>query len=377
MVFRRPYAFLIKYFRLIHIILFILFAYITFKANSILTFFKDYINYKGSMEIISSDYINVWIFIFSILIIGISIIIFFLMRYKKKPKLFYVITSIVSVISIILFLYLYGNIKVLESTSMAAREIRLLRDISRFNYWMLFIMCIPTLIRGLGFDIKKFNFNKDLQDLNLSKEDSEEIEISTNLSSDKILTTGRRGIRELKYYYAENKFFINIILGVVAVILILIFPFNKFVIHGTLSEKQMLSTRYFNFKVIDSYVSDRNRISRDNAYVIVKFSTKGKISKYNFKLDNFVLKSKDNDYIPSLKYYYYFLMILVQDIKREELATNKYNEYIFVYNINSEDKNSKFTLNYLGNDRKIRPLQVLWNKSYFYLFCIMKDYIHE
>ena len=83
-------------------------------------------------------------------------------------------------------------------------------------------------------------------------------------------------------------FFINIILGVVAVILILIFPFNKFVIHGTLSEKQMLSTRYFNFKVIDSYVSDRNRISRDNAYVIVKFSTKGKINKYSFKLDNFV-----------------------------------------------------------------------------------------
>lgn len=40
MVFRRPYAFLIKYFRLIHIILFILFAYITFKANSILTFLK-------------------------------------------------------------------------------------------------------------------------------------------------------------------------------------------------------------------------------------------------------------------------------------------------------------------------------------------------
>ena len=64
-------------------------------------------------------------------------------------------------------------------------------------------------------------------------------------------------------------------------------------------------------------------------------------------------QSKDNDYIPSLKYYYYF-----DDIgtgyKREELATNKYNEYIFVYNINSEDKNSKFTLNYLGDDSKIR-----------------------
>ena len=120
MVFRRPYAFLIKHFRLIHIILFILFAYITFKANS--------------------DYINVWIFIFSILIIGISIIIFFLMRYKKKPKLFYVITSIVSVISIILFLYLYGNIKALESTSMAAREIRLVDLI--IGYYLLCVFLL-------------------------------------------------------------------------------------------------------------------------------------------------------------------------------------------------------------------------------------------
>lgn len=353
MVFRRPYAFLIKHFRLIHIILFMLFAYITFRASSILTFFKDYISYKGNMEIIASNFINVWIFIFSILIIVISIVIFFLMKYKKKPKLFYVVSSMIAFISMILFVYLYSNIRELESVTMAAREIRLLRDISRFNYWLLFIMCVPTLIRGLGFDIKKFNFSKDLQDLNLSKEDSEEIEISTNLSSDKILVTGRRGIRELKYYYIENKFFINIILGTIIVILILVFPFNKFVIHGTLNEKQMLSTRYFNFKVIDSYISDRNRISRDNSYVIVKFSTKGKISKYSFKLDNFVLKSKDNEYIPSLKYYYYF-----DDIgtgyRKNEIATNEYEEYILIYNINSEDKESKFILNYLGDDSKIR-----------------------
>ena len=47
-------------------------------------------------------------------------------------------------------------------------------------------------------------------------------------------------------------------------------------------------------------------------------------------------------------------MIIGTGYKREELATNKYNEYIFVYNINSEDKNGKFTLNYLGDDSKIR-----------------------
>lgn len=52
---------------------------------------------------------------------------------------------------------------------MSAREIRLLRDISRFNFWGLFIICLPTLVRGLGFDIKKFNFRKDLHELKLEK----------------------------------------------------------------------------------------------------------------------------------------------------------------------------------------------------------------
>lgn len=353
MILKRPYAFLIKHFRLIHLIIFALFVYLTIKANNILSFFKDYITYKGSLDIISNDYINVWIFIFSILIIVLSMTIFFLMKYKKKPKTFYIITSIISIISMILFWYLYSNIKQLESISVSAREIRLLRDISRFNYITLFVMCIPILIRGLGFDIKKFNFNKDLHELNLSNEDSEEVEIGTNLSTDTILTTSRKTFRELKYYYLENKLFINIILGVIIAILILIFPFNKYVVNAPLNEKQMLSTNYFNFKVLNSYMSDRSRVSKNNSYVIVKFSTKGKIDKYSFKLDNFVLKSKNNDYVPSLKYYYYFDDIGV-GYKKGYLPTTEYNEYIFVYNIKSEDKNSKLTLNYLVDDSKIR-----------------------
>ena len=63
MILRRPYAFLIKHFRLIHLILFILFAYITLKANNILSFFKEYINVNGNIEVIASNYINSLIFL--------------------------------------------------------------------------------------------------------------------------------------------------------------------------------------------------------------------------------------------------------------------------------------------------------------------------
>lgn len=353
MILKRPYAFLIKHFKLIHILLFALFAYITSKASNMLSFFKEYINYNGNIEVISSDYISYLIFISVILIIGISVIIYLLMRYKEKPRFFYITLIIISIISTILTIYLYNNIRVLETTTMSAREIRLLRDISRFNYWLLFIASIPVLIRGLGFDIKKFNFSKDLHDLKLEAKDSEEVEINVELDSDTVKRTGRKLTRELKYYYFENKLIINIILCVVAIILILLFPFNKFVVNRTLNEKEILGTSAFNIKVNETYISERNRVSKDNSYVILKVEIKGKKNKYKLDLDKLVLEGKKNKYIPSLKYYYYFSDLGV-GYKNNILDTEEYKEYLLIYNIKNEDKDNTFELNYIVNDRKIK-----------------------
>ena len=152
MILRKPYGFLIKHFRIIHLLLFFLFAYVTSRANNILNFFKDYIRVNGNMEIIPENYFNISIVIFMVLIVGLLVTIYYLMRYKKKPRILYIVSIIVIILSLIMFIYLHGNIKTLEiSSSMSGRQIRLLRDISRFNFWGLFIICIPMLIRGLGF----------------------------------------------------------------------------------------------------------------------------------------------------------------------------------------------------------------------------------
>ena len=353
MILRRPYAFLIKHFRLIHIVLFLLFAYITYKANTMLSFFKDYIGNNGNLVINSSEYISYFIFVSIIFIMVISIVVFFLMRYKKKPRLFYILLVVISTLSFILFIYLYNNIKILETTTLSGRELRLFRDISRFNFWILFITCIPILIRGLGFDIKKFNFNSDLHELKLDEKDSEEVEVNVDLSSDTIKRTGRRITREFKYYYLENKIFINIILGVILIIIIMIYPFNIFVMNRSLNEGEVLGTSYFNIKVNESYISDKNRISKDNSYVILKIELKGKSNKYKLDLDEFVLEGKNNKYIPSLKYYYYFSDLGV-GYRNNILDTEEYKEYLLIYNIKNEDKDDKFILKYIGNDRKIK-----------------------
>ena len=356
MILRRPYAFLIKHFRLVHLILFVLFGYITYKANTMLSFFKDYISNNGNLVFDSSEYISYFMFVAIIFIVVISIVIFFLMRYKKKPKLFYIILSIVSIISGILFIYLYNNIKILEISVLSGRQIRLLRDISNINFWVLFITCIPIIIRGLGFDIKKFNFSSDLQELKLEEKDSEEVEVNVDLSSDGVKRTGRRIFRELKYYYVDNKLILNIIFIIIGIVLILMYPFNRYVVNRDLNEGEILGTKYFNIKVNDSFISDRNRTSKDSSYVILKVSVIGKTSKYKLDLDKLVLSGKNNNYIPSLKYYYYFDDI-GKGYRNNILSTSEYNEYILVYNIKSNDKDGKLEFKYLGSDRviKIKP----------------------
>lgn len=353
MILRRPYAFLIKHFRLIHLILFGILAFITYKASTILNFFKEYISTSGNMEVLSTNYINIFMYIAPIIIIGLSILIFYLMKYKDKPRLFYIILIIVSVLCTGIYTYLYLNIRSLETTAVSARVIRLYRDISRTNFYILFIMCIPTLIRGLGFDIKKFNFTKDLKDLNLNEEDSAEVEVSIDVSSNGLKRTGRRTLRELKYYYAENKVIINIILSIIIVILILIFPFNKYVVNRDLQEGEILGTTNFNIKVNNSYLTDRKRITKDNSYIILKISVIGKVNKYSLDLDHFVLEGKNNKYVPSQKFYLYFNDIGI-GYKNNILDTNNYKDYILVYNINNIDKDSNLIFRYIDNNRAIK-----------------------
>lgn len=353
MILRRPYAFLIKHFRLIHLILFGILAFITYKASTILNFFKEYISTSGNMEVLSTNYINIFMYIAPIIIIGLSILIFYLMKYKDKPRLFYIILIIVSVLCTGIYTYLYLNIRSLETTAVSARVIRLYRDISRTNFYILFIMCIPTLIRGLGFDIKKFNFTKDLKDLNLNEEDSAEVEVSIDVSSNGLKRTGRRTLRELKYYYAENKVIINIILSIIIVILILIFPFNKYIVNRDLQEGEILGTTNFNIKVNNSYLTDRKRITKDNSYIILKISVIGKVNKYSLDLDHFVLEGKNNKYVPSQKFYLYFNDIGI-GYKNNILDTNNYKDYILVYNINNIDKDSNLIFRYIDNNRAIK-----------------------
>lgn len=352
MILRRPYAFLIKYFRIIHLIMFAFMAYLASCASKISSFFQEYISKSGIINVSSSEYMNIFIILSIFIVIAISLTIFFLMKYKNKPRTFYIIIIAISFISLLFFFFLTGNIRTLETSVFDSKRLNFLRDISFFHYLLLLVSSLPILIRGLGFNIKKFDFKRDIDELNLEAKDNEEVEVTFDLESTGVKRTGRKILRELKYYYIENKLFINIILSIVAVFLFIAFPFNIFVLQRPISEGSTLNTPNVSLRINESYVSSRSSIDSNHRYIILKVSVKTSIDKYKLDLNNLVLEGKKKNYFPTQKYYLYFKDLGV-GYREKFLTKDTYNDYIIMYNIATSDQKKTYKIKTQLSDKSL------------------------
>ena len=95
MILKKPYAFLIKHFKIIHLILLVITSYIAYRFNKILDFFSSY--NKSSIlvpENAAHNYISFILFIAIIIVIIFGIIMYRLMKKKHKPSSFYLATII-------------------------------------------------------------------------------------------------------------------------------------------------------------------------------------------------------------------------------------------------------------------------------------------
>jgi len=221
MILKKPYAFLIKYFKLINLILAFFSVYITYKTYNIVIFFHDYImhNYSGNYFIgFYESYVSSMLFLVLILtIIGVLAIVLLLI-YKNKPSKIYLM-SIVNSIILIVFFYIIKNVMItLEVDVISAETSRIYRDVSLLLLIPQVFFIISFLIRGLGLNIKKFNFQADLKELEISEKDNEEVEFTIKQDALNLKRNIRKVSREFKYYIRENKFMV--IIAVLVIVLI-------------------------------------------------------------------------------------------------------------------------------------------------------------
>lgn len=217
MILKKPYALLIKNFRLIHIILTFLAAYILNRTGTIYTFFTNYIN-NGYNVVLTSDFTKNLIpttYFFAVLLtIGILITLLVLLKYKKKKSTQYDLFTFYYILLIIFIVIYYGIINTIANGIIEAEMARIYRDISLLVYLPQFLIVLMFSIRALGFNVKQFNFKSDYDALELRASDNEEVELNIEFDTSKATRNFHKFIREMKYYIKENLLYFSIIMGV-------------------------------------------------------------------------------------------------------------------------------------------------------------------
>lgn len=362
MILRKPYAFLIKHFRLIHLILTGIYIYLAIKVNILLNYYNDYISGIES-KLNAIKYITNFYLVAIIISIIICLIIFALMRYKKKPKLLYYILMILYIIVAIIINVSYTGLDKIYISSLDAKTLRLYRDFLRIILMFQYLSIALTAIRGLGFDIKKFNFKQDIDELQLDITDDEEVELTLG-NTEGIKRRIRRTLRELKYYYKENKLYLNIIFVVIVILLLSTITISKEVINKIYKEKEIISTDAFNLSVKNSYITNKNSTgeliaSDDTTFLIIKLQITPKSTQTQLNDGNLVLKIDNNNYKLEKRYYANF-----NDIgsEYEDRNITQESEYIFIFNIPDNSVNKKMQLIYAG-DKKINLSPVNLDKT--------------
>ena len=182
MILRKPYAFLIKNFKKINIILLILTVFIYIRNMSAYGFVRDYVNTAVYNELIDSvgNYINALSIIPLFLTMISSAILVYLLRYKNKPYFSYVFILVANLYTLIVFIYTnhYFTYNTGVFDVAAARIVRDLLFISTLPYY---VMMVVLTVRSIGLDLKKFGFNEDKEIAEINEEDREEVEVEFNI----------------------------------------------------------------------------------------------------------------------------------------------------------------------------------------------------
>lgn len=356
MIIRKPYAFLIKHFRLLNFILSLMMAYLVLQTVGILNFLNDYLS--GFTATVEPGTVNTVFYssylIVTVIVIVVSLIGFGLMKYKDKPSKLYLYSLITYLNYFIFYMLSYSTVKSMEITVASIKELKIYRDLAIIFLLNQVVIILFSFIRSTGFNLKKFDFKNDLNELEINTKDNEEVEISVNVDSDKFKRNFKRNIRHFKYTYVENK---TVILSILAIIIVLggsYFALDRFVLNRRYHAEELIHLDDYDFEVIDSYMTNRSysgkEFSNTKDYLVVRIRVKTENIK-KLSIGNFYLTVNNKNYHHRNKYDEN-IADLGQIYNDQEIG-NIYSNYLLIFEIpQSQEKKSK-TLYYSANNKKI------------------------
>lgn len=350
MILKKPYAFLIKHFRLIHVILTTMITYLLIKSFRIYNFFSRYVQnvYSTLGDAKPSNYITGFMLVTVVLVIAFSSLMYLLMKNKKKPKALYITLSLYY---LILFAGLIGYFllfKNLDSYSITIKNAMVLRDLTLIVIIPQFIFLILAFIRAVGFDIKKFNFSSDIKELDLSEQDNEEFEFVLGVDSYKYLRFLRRRIREFKYYILENKFMFGLLSSLAIITVAVIVILNLTVYNRTYKVNQRIQANNLIINVNNSYLTNLDysgKTIEKGKYFLIANMTFTNNSGLSTVLDlaSYELITKKDTVYPTITRNNYFVD-LGAGYSKDRIENDSSNSYIMVYELTESQIQDEYTL---------------------------------
>ena len=367
MIIRKPYAFLIRNFKKIHIFLLVLGIFVAYKLIKISGFVNEFMRFATYDSY--SDPITRYITFFTtisvfILFVG-SLSLLFLLRHKNKPWKIYLI-PVIEYFALLLVLSMIKSFFLNYTTEVATADLRLYKD-----FLMMFLIGqVPALgifiIRGIGLDIKKFNFTNDEEFLELKEEDREEIEIGLNVDKYTFIRFFKKMLRNINYFYTEHKNICNTVLGIFVVIIgFSIYKF-VFVTHKSYKQGDYYYVNGYTFKVNKAYFTDKdytgNVISDKSNFVVIDLSIRNSSAPRTIYLENFHIRNGNKDFTTTNKSFSKEFQDLgstyesTRELKRDETLN-----CIIVYKVDKNLKKNRFVLFYQEKSGYLRKIKLKVN----------------
>ncbi len=352
MILRKPYAFLIKHFKLLHLILLGLVVFIVLETKEIYTFFDNYVSNDYSTNLtgdFSSMFVPGMLIAAIIILLLILVVTTYLLIHKNKKQKIYTISIVFYIAILGLLIYFITIFNTLEQGVIDAESARIYRDLAFMIYYPQYILTPFFLIRGLGFNVKQFNFKTDMKELELSTYDNEEIEVNIEFNTYKTKRNLRRYIREFRYYLKENYVMI-IIVSVIAAIFIGFSIYDNVITYGdtNYNEKQDFTYSSSVMNINQSFITNidlgGNTLPNDYYFLVVQITMENPVN-YNIDIntDDFKLTYKDQSITPSISYSEYFLDYGA-GLNSGTLRVDSKNTYVLPYIIPKEDINNDFKI---------------------------------
>ena len=351
MIIRKPYAFLIKNFKKIHILLLVLAIYIYVKTNQLYAFLREFIQtatYDYMSESITKYVTPLGTISLLVLIVSCAIIIRLLKRKEKPWKLYLV--PVAQYIIIFLAFTISKNYFNTYTGAQTTTSLRMWRDLLFVSQLTQFGTFIIFFIRIFGFDLNKFNFKLDEEYLELEARDREELEININVDKEAFKRNYRKFKRNLNYIYQEHKFICNII--ITAVILIVGFNSAKYVMnHRAYKEGSAFNVGGYEVTINNSYYSDKSyngtQISKTSSFVIIDLTIKNIYSsKRDLSLNRYHVMNGVRNYTTTEKLYGTEFQDLGKTYNNVSLRGNESINMIMVYKVDKKLNKNNFVLYY-------------------------------